>query len=91
MSEQFWSSDEGILLRLEDLSHDFTFKTYNGALKGSFREAGFKSLMWVAVVDKSTCEECLGLNGNTYPAWGFLPKMPRHPHCRCMFDIFMEM
>lgn len=89
--EDFWSSDEGILIRLEDLSHDFTFKTYNNALRGSFKDSGIKRLVWVTVLDNDTCKECEGMEGNDYSTGGFLPKMPRHPNCRCMWDVFVQM
>lgn len=89
--ESFWTSDEGILLRLEDLAGDFTFKTYNGALLGNFREAGFSKLVWVGVEDDKICEDCLDHVGRVYRSYGFLPKMPRHIKCRCLWDILMEL
>lgn len=89
--ENFWLSDEGIFLRLEDLAGDFSFKTYNGALIGNFREAGFSELVWVGVEDDSICEDCLDHVGRVYRASGFLPKMPRHIRCRCLWDVWMEL
>ena len=87
----FWLSEEGILLRLEDLSNDFSFRVYNGALLGNFKEAGFEKLVWVGVEDDKICEDCLDHVGRVYRSHGFLPKMPRHIKCRCLWDIFMEL
>ena len=89
--EDFWTSDEGILLRLEDLAGDFAFKTYNGALLGRFKEAGFSQLVWVGVEDDKICDDCLDHAGRIYRSYGFLPRMPRHVHCRCLWDIFVEL
>jgi len=58
-AQEFWSSEEGIIIRLEDLAHDFTFKTYNHALKAYFKDAGFKRFRWVTAVGKWTCKYCL--------------------------------
>lgn len=92
MTEQdFWTSDEGVLIRLEDLAGDFAFKVYNGALLGSFREAGFSKLVWVGVEDDNICDDCFGHSGRVYRSYGFLPKMPRHVRCRCLWDIFVEL
>jgi len=91
MSEDFWLSDEGILLRTEDLARDFSFRVYNRALKGNFVEAGFSSFLWVAVVDAKTCDYCDSQNGRMYKSGQFLPRIPAHPNCRCLWDIYMRM
>jgi hypothetical protein len=91
LAEEFWSSEEGVLIRLEDLSHDFAFRTYNGALLGAFRESGFKTLKWVGVMDAHICEECEDLNGEEYQTNWFLPRMPRHVKCRCFWDVLMAL
>jgi len=90
MTEEFWLSEEGILIRLEDLAHDFSFKTYNGALKANFQEAGFKEFEWVTVIDKDTCNYCDSQAGRRYRIGQFLPKMPAHIKCRCFWDVRME-
>ena len=87
MSKAFWSSEEGVLLRMEDLAGDFTFKVYNGALKGNFKEAGFTTFVWVGVEDDVICEKCLLRNGKEYKSGMFLPNIPAHPHCRCLWDV----
>lgn len=89
--QEFWSSEEGVLIRLDDLAHDFSFRIYNGALQGYFKESGFKEFMWVSVVDLRVCNYCDGQNGRRYKSGQFLPRMPAHPSCRCMWDIYMEL
>jgi len=91
MSEEFWSSDEGILLRLEDLAHDFTYKTFNGAVKGSFREAGITEFEWVTTIDDRTCNRCDSLSGRRFKATQFMPKIPLHVGCRCFLDAYIEL
>jgi len=85
--KEFWTSDEGIVIRMEDLAHDFTFRTYNGAMKGIFKDAGFKELIWVAVITRGTCNYCDSQNGRRYNIGMFLPRMPAHPHCACGWDV----
>jgi hypothetical protein len=29
--------------------------------------------------------------GRVYRASGFLPRMPRHIKCRCLWDVFIEL
>jgi len=87
-AQEFWLSDEGILIRLEDLAHDFVFQTYNGALKGTFKDAGFKEFIWVADYTKGNipCNYCDGQNDRSYRAGMFLPRMPAHVKCKCFWD-----
>jgi len=87
LSESFWLSEKGILIRLEDLAGDFTFRVYNNALKGNFKEAGFTKFVWVAVEDDKICGKCLARSGKVYRSGQFMPNIPAHPHCRCLFDI----
>ena len=88
-TEDFWLSDEGILIRLEDIAHDFTFKVYNGAKKWIFKEAGFKKLIWTAdyTAGNVPCIYCDGQNGRPYNIGMFLPKMPAHIKCKCGWDV----
>jgi len=86
----FWTSDEGIIVRLEDLAEDFAFRIYNGAIKGAFKEAGFRELIWVADYTKATkpCDYCDSQNGRRYHTGMFLPRIPAHPHCNCGWDLY---
>jgi len=92
MSEgNFWLSDEGILIRLEDLAHSFTYKSYNGAIKGAFREAGITEFEWVTTIDDRTCNRCDSLSGRRYKSGQFMPRMPAHIGCRCFWDAYIEL
>jgi len=90
-TKEFWTSDEGILIRLDDLAHDFSFRVYNGALQGYFAESGFKRFVWVSALMTTTCKYCRGQNGREYRHGQFLPRMPSHQHCVCFWDILMEL
>ena len=89
--EEFWSSEEGITIRLQDLAHEFTFKTFNGALKGYFKESGIKKLRWITSKDNInkgvSCIICLRRNGKIYNTGQFLPYIPAHLGCDCYWDI----
>ena len=89
--EEFWSSEEGILIRLQDLAHDFTFKVFNKAVQAYAKDAGFKKFRWVTVIDKGTCQFCLNQNGKEYKSGQFMPKIPKHVGCRCFLDILIEL
>jgi len=86
MAGDFWTSDEGILIRLEDLAHDIAFKTYNNAMKGAFKESGIRELIWTSVMDRTVCTYCEYQNGRRYNVGQFLPKLPAHIKCRCGWD-----
>lgn len=90
MAEEFWLSEEGILIRLHDLAHDVNWRIYNGALQMSYKEAGFKVLVWVSAVDPTTCKYCLSQNGREYRVGQFLPRIPHHINCRCAWDISID-
>lgn len=89
--EEFWTSKEGILIRLEDLAHDFTFKVYNGATKAYFEDAGFKRFRWVTAVGRWTCKYCLNQNGREYKSGQFIPRIPVHIKCNCFWDILVTL
>lgn len=94
-TEEFWTSEKGILVRLEDLAHDFVLRTYNGAVKGAFKEAGITRLKWITDIDLrrrgGTCNICLYRHGKVYHTGMFLPRMPVHNHCKCGWDIKVEL
>ena len=93
--EAFWTSEEGMLIRLEDLAHDFVITTYNNATKGHFSEAGIKKLKWVTDIQLKkrggTCAYCLGQHGRIYNTGMFLPRNPAHNHCQCGWDLYIEL
>jgi len=93
--EEFWLSETGLELRLENLAHELGWKTYNGALQMSYAEAGFKEIFWVTTVQfpigihrkGSTCKLCFSRNGKRYRIGQFLPRIPAHPGCNCYWDV----
>jgi len=89
MSEgEFWDSDKGIALRLEDLAHELNWKVYNNALHMSFKEAGFKGLVWIATyVNNIPCIFCDAHHGRKYRVGQFLPRMPHHIKCKCIWNF----
>ena len=91
--EDFWLSEEGILLRTEDLAHSFTFKTYNRALKGAFEESGIKELEWVTDYSggNEPCNYCDSQSGRRYKIGQFLPRIPAHNKCKCFWDMYIEL
>jgi hypothetical protein len=91
MSESFWTTDYGILLRLEDLAEAVVWRTINNATQILASEAGAKELVWVTEIDEKTCDYCDGQSGRRYRIGQFLPQIPAHPHCRCHWDVRFEM
>ena len=49
-------------------------------------ETGVKKVKYNATLDKNTCEDCAEYDGNIYE-FGKQPGLPRHPNCKCYFDI----
>jgi len=96
--ESYWLSEEGIHLRLEGLANDLGWRTYNGALSMSYKEAGFKKLVWVTNIQfpiglhrrGSTCKICFSRNGRVYRVGQFLPRIPVHNSCNCFWDVEVE-
>lgn len=90
--EEFWTSDEGILIRLQDLAHDFVFKTFNGAVRGYAKDAGFKKFKWISVLRAGhTCKYCWNQHNRIYRSGQFMPKIPAHIGCECFWDILIEL
>ena len=93
--EEFWTSEQGVTIRLEDLAHDFVLRTYNGAVRGAFKEAGIKRLKWVTDIQLKkrggTCQICLNRHDRIYNTGMFLPRMPVHNNCNCYWDAYMEL
>ena len=50
------------------------------------KETGVKVLRYNAVLDKNTCNDCKEYHGKEYK-FGEHPDVPRHPLCRCYYDI----
>ena len=89
MAEGFWLSDAGIKIRFEHLSQLVVVRTYNRALQMFSRQLGVKEFEFTTMRDAVVCSECEGYDANRYRAGQFMPFLPRHPKCRCYFDVFM--
>ena len=49
-------------------------------------ETGVKKLKYNSILDSKTCNDCEEYNGKIYD-FGKHPESPRHPSCRCFYDI----
>lgn len=87
MTSDFWSSPEGLEIRLEDLAESLTWESINKTLEVLGEKVGVQRLEWVSEIDDRTCNYCDGQSGRTYEVGGLLPAMPAHPHCRCHWEI----
>lgn len=90
MSEGFWSSDQGILMRLEDLSEAVVWQTFNNATQLVGSEAGATMFEWVSEIDEKTCNYCDRQSGRRYRVGQFIPRIPAHPGCRCFWTVYFE-
>ena len=97
MTSPFWLSDLGITIRMGDLSRLVTTRTFNRALQMHAKEAGVKRFKFTtanmtgeASAASPVCVICLAYEGKEYKAGQFMPYLPRHPGCRCEYDVYIE-
>ena len=90
MSEDYWNSEPGILIRLEDLAEFIAYTTYNNAIQVYASKVDPKYFTWRAVMDHDTCDYCASQNGRLYRRGQFMPAIPAHPGCRCVWDVTFE-
>jgi len=83
----YWSSESGITIRLEMLSHNITWGYFNNAVKVSASTFGIKYLKFVGPV-VGACPYCEPRVGRTYRLGQFMPDLPAHPWCRHWWDLF---
>lgn len=50
------------------------------------KETGVKKVKYNAILDSATCNDCKIYHGKVYD-FGKHPKVPRHPMCRCFYEI----
>lgn len=86
----FWTSDKGLLLRLDDLAESITWETVNNSLRILASEAGIKNFEWVTEIGPTTCDYCDAQSGRRYRVGQFMPRLPAHVSCRCHWDILTE-
>ena len=87
MSSNFWTTPEGISMRLEELAESITWQTVNNSIQILGSNAGAVGMEWVTEIDDVTCNYCDGQSGRRYKFGQFLPQCPAHPHCRCHWEI----
>ena len=96
--EDFWKSTKGILARLADIAHNFSWGTFNTSTKEFLavleedpsipEEDKGNVLAWRTMEDDKVCEEICQPNEGEYdPTDAFLPEMPAHVDCRCWWEI----
>lgn len=89
----FWTSDKGILLRLKDLTWGLHTETYNGAIQVHVKanpQLPVIEFEYVTAGDERVCAECDRFSGQRYRVGQFMPKLPRHPGCRCYWDLRLK-
>jgi hypothetical protein len=89
----FWRTLPGLLARLSDLAHHFTWSTVNTAVRESVavveaeRPPGERRrIRWATMGDEKVCAVC-GENEDEYSLDEPLPEMPAHVMCRCHWEI----
>lgn len=86
----YWETKEGVWARLQALAHDVQYRTFNGAIQVYASKAGFYSFEWVTQPSLSAtgpCPICLGHDRKIYRRGQFMPEMPVHVNCVCIFRI----
>jgi len=69
------------------LSHDFTYRIVNNALMAYGSASGISRWMWSATMDDKTCVYCISQQNRIYRAGQFLPRLPAHVSCRCVWIL----
>jgi hypothetical protein len=83
----YWTSPEGLFKRIDMLTQDWTYRTYNGAVQliGLVNEVeGFE---WEGSIDERTCNKCDMNIGRQYKLGQFMPTLPVHNFCRCSWRV----
>lgn len=91
--EDFWKGKDGVIARLEALSMDLVFKTFNRAVQVQSSKAGFKLFTWITrpgLTATGPCPICLRFEGRTFRRGQFTPPMPAHVGCVCVWGINRE-
>jgi hypothetical protein len=85
-AEGYWSSDEGLLMRLDMLTGAIQTGTYNNALKICGSVYGVQYFKVAGLEPK--CPYCKQYYGRVYRSGQFMPDFPAHPNCPHLFDIY---
>lgn len=89
-SIDYWTSEKGILLRLDMMAEFIVWRTVNNALQIYGSEAGAKYFRWVAELDDRVCPYCESQHDRQFRLGQFMPNLPVHPGCRCFWDVGFE-
>jgi len=87
---RYWQSPPGIQNRISQLSSNFTYRIVNNAVKITAQKQKAKYLVWVTVGDDRVCPICEPRHMKLYKTTWFLPRMPAHSGCRCVWQINWE-
>jgi len=86
-SEGFWSSVEGIGMRLGMLSGSINTGSYNNALQVLAPAYGVQYFKMSDPQPK--CEYCSKYFGRIYRQGMFMPELPAHPFCPHIWDVWV--
>lgn len=75
----YWSSEDGILVRLEMLGNAVVYGSFNGAIRISANAFGITKLMMAG--PEPVCPYCQQYYGEIYQVNWFMPEFPAHPNC----------
>ena len=93
MSSDFWTSDRGILIRLEDLAWALNTEVYNNAIQVHVKANPGLPVVefeFVTAGDDKVCADCDSFSGRRYRVGQFMPRLPRHGGCRCFWDLRLK-
>ena len=83
----YWTSPEGLFKRIDMLTANWTYRTYNGAVQ----MIGLKNEVWgfeiLGYIDSRTCNNCDAKIGRQYRLGQFMAIPPFHNNCRCSLRI----
>lgn len=61
-------------------------RCHSAAFDRFCKETGVKKLKYNAILDSKSCNDCRGYDGKIYE-FGKHPQLPRHPCCKCYFNV----
>ena len=61
-------------------------RVHNESFMKFCEETGVKKVKYNATLDNKTCEDCAEYDGEVYNLYN-APSLPRHPLCRCFYEI----
>ncbi len=86
-TSDYWRTPVGITRRIDMLSEHFTYQVINNSLMFYGQSAGINWVQWRTMEDERVCPICGPLQGRTYRKGQFLPPLPAHANCRCVWEL----